>query len=301
LRSDQVKPWLDVKVPVWEGPEPYFKIPEECAKYIPGKKQPYRVVPDDKSYPVHALAESHDSMVAVYPEAISVSTPGGQRYRFEGWAAFTIAIGGVLAAVHTLIFLSYDNVGRVNLPVIVIALVSGPIFALCARWMYRLLEHTPPERPILFNRKTRQVHYFVPHNPPFWKFWKPIPTELRSHGWDDMRLRCYKTHHATGVTVREVFNLLMLWGQEDGDPQVLDDFGAVGFVDTYSDAKIFSLWEHIRRYMEEGGPPIPPGEKLRKPGNKNKPLEFPPDILAAAGGPPLSREEVERLAGTASA
>ncbi len=32
-----------------------------------------------------------------------------------------------------------------------------------------------------------------------------------------------------GVTVRKVFNLLMLWGHEDNDPKVLDDFAAVGF------------------------------------------------------------------------
>lgn len=299
MRSDQVKPWLDVKVPLWEGPEPYFKIPEECAKYIPGKKQPYRVVPDDKSCPVHALAESHDSMVAVYPEAISVSTPGGQRYRLEGWFAVGVCALGV-AMMAWLLSASIASYGIFNFTSIV-PFIGVCFLSLFGCWMYRLLEHTPPERPILFNRKTRRVHYFVPHHPPFWKFWKPIPTELRSHGWDDMRLRCYKTHHATGVTVREVFNLLMLWGQEDGDPQVLDDFAAVGFVDTYSDAKIFSLWEHIRRYMEEGGPAIPPGEKLRKPGNKNKPLEFPPDILAAAGGPPLAREAVERLAGTVPA
>ena len=172
------------------------------------------------------------------------------------------------------------------------------MFCMFGWWMYRLLQHTPPARPILFCRKARQIHYFVPHPPPFWKFWKPVPVEIRSHSWDDTRVRCYKTHHATGVTIREVFNLMLLWGGEDGNPRLLEDFVAVGFQDDYSDAYIFQLWEHIRRYMEEDGPPIQPGEALREPGNKNKPLEFPPEILSAAGGPPLSRKQVANLVGT---
>lgn len=45
-----------------------------------------------------------------------------------------------------------------------------------------------------------------------------------------------------------------------------------------------------------GAVDIQPGEKLREPNNKNQQLDFPPDLLAAAGVPSLSREEVARLA-----
>lgn len=293
--SEDKKPWLDVLVPLWKKPEPYFEIPPKAAKYVPGKKDPYRVVPDDKSVPTHAVAGTKESLVAVYPEAIAISTPMG-RERAGGWLSICICGMGVVMALHSGIFMSTDVNGEIQIFPIVMSLLAGGGFLLFGTWMYRLLQHTPPERPILFSRKARRVDYFVPHPPPFWKFWKPVPVEIRSHSWDDTRVRCYKTHHATGVTVREVFNLLLLWGGEDGNPRLLKDFVAVGFQDDYSDAYIFQLWEHIRRYMEEGGPPIQPGEKLREPGNSNPPLEFPPEILADAGGPPLSRQQVARLA-----
>ena len=294
MKAD-ARPWLEVLVPLWQQPEPYFRIPPKAAKHIPGKKDPHRVVPDDKAMPVHKLASTKDSLVAVYPDAVSVSTPGG-RDRLGGWMSFFLAVMGVGWAIYFGLFMSHDINGEPDVFMLVLSLLSGTFFSLWARWMYRILQHTPPERPFLFCRRTREVAYFVPHLPPFWKFWKPIPTELRRHYWDDLRVRSYRTHAATGVTVREVFHLLLLWGGEGGDPRMLKDFGAVGFEDTYSDTSIFQLWEHIRRYMEEDGPPIQPGEKLREPSNKNKPLEFPPDLLAAAGGPPLSREEVARLA-----
>lgn len=47
----------------------------------------------------------------------------------------------------------------------------------------------------------------------------------------------------------------------------------------------------------DGGPPILPGETLRKPVNSRQSMPFPTDVIAAAGGPALSVAEVERLAG----
>ena len=293
MMKDEARPWLEVLVPLWQQPEPYFQIPPKAAKHIPGKKDPYRVVPDDKAVAVHKLASTKDSLVAVYPEAIAITTPIG-RERAGAWLA--VAIAALAVSMFAYVFFYEIKVQGTLTFASLAAGVAVLGFSLAAYWMYRILQHAPPERPILFCRKTRQVAYFVPHLPRFWKFWEPIPVELRRHHWDDIRVRSYRTHAATGVTVREVFHLLLLWGGEGGDPRMLKDFGAVGFEDTYSDTSIFQLWEHIRRYMEEGGPPIQPGEKLREPGNKNKPLEFPPDLLAAAGGPPLSREEVARLA-----
>ena len=48
--------------------------------------------------------------------------------------------------------------------------------------------------------------------------------------------------------------------------------------------------------MEEGGPAIQPGESLRTSGAGKLP-ELPAEVIAAAGGPASSVEEVARLAG----
>ena len=75
------------------------------------------------------------------------------------------------------------------------------------------------------------------------------------------------------------------------------DHGLIDCQSHLEDEPLFQVSEHIRRYMEEGGPPIQPGERLRKPANNRKPMEFPPEVIAAAGGPALSEAEVKRLAG----
>ncbi len=100
-----------------------------------------------------------------------------------------------------------------------------------------------------------------------------------------------------GKTFYYALWLQMLWGGKDGNPKRLKDYVAIGFEGYEEDDGLLQLWEHIRRYMEEDGPPIQPGERLRKPANKRKPLEFPPEIIAAAGGPALSEAEVLALAG----
>jgi hypothetical protein len=58
---------------------------------------------------------------------------------------------------------------------------------------------------------------------------------------------------------------------------------------------LWRLYEHIRRYMEEDGAPIQPGEKPRRSGVGKVP-DFSPEIIAAAGGRALSDQEIENLA-----
>jgi hypothetical protein len=93
--------------------------------------------------------------------------------------------------------------------------------------------------------------------------------------------------------------LRLLWG-EARNPRKLEGIALIGYLGWYEDAALWRLWEHIRRYMEEGGPPIQPGESLRTSGAGKLP-ELPPEVIAAAGGPALSVEEVARLAGVVDA
>ena len=60
------------------------------------------------------------------------------------------------------------------------------------------------------------------------------------------------------------------------------------------DSTQLALWEHIRQYMEEDGPPLQPGDKLRATDLSRVP-EFPPEIVAAAGGPALDQEAIDEL------
>jgi hypothetical protein len=96
-----------------------------------------------------------------------------------------------------------------------------------------------------------------------------------------------------GEIARDTYHLALLWGEED-NPRQFKNFAYIGYLGWWEDAMLWRLWEHIRRYMEEDGPPIQPGETLRTSGTGKLP-KFPDHIIAAAGGPPMSPEEVDAL------
>ncbi|MBK5651637.1 MAG: hypothetical protein I4N50_08345, partial [Rhizobium sp.] len=91
--------------------------------------------------------------------------------------------------------------------------------------------------------------------------------------------------------------MVLFWGEQDKQGRnVVKDCVPIGYEGYFEDERLFQVWEHIRRYMEEGGAPIQPGERLREPATSRKPMEFPPEVIAAAGGPALGAAEVERMA-----
>lgn len=135
--------------------------------------------------------------------------------------------------------------------------------------------------------------------PKFFKFWQFTDSGGITYPWDAVKVRSYKTIVSNaGKSFHESYYLVLFWeGQNESRQKVVKDCVPIGYFGYFEDERLFQVWEHIRRYMEEGGAPIQPGERLRKPVNKRKPMEFPPEVIAAAGGPALSIAEVERLAG----
>ena len=302
-------------VPEWKQPEPYFESSEGAAEKMAryGFNKPWRVMPDDKKEPVHKKASTKGALVAVHPDAIVIGTEAGAASR--KWDVPYLFIIGPLTLMFY--FMAYkfemprlhyydkymnellDNphFGTQAFLFIssILAAALGTFFVI---FMWRNIFHTPPDYPILFNRKTRIVTFFKRIQPSFFKFWKPIiVSNPISLSWDDAKIRTYRVFMSRfGKTFYYALWLQMLWGGKDGNPKRLKDYIAVGFEGYEEDDGLLQLWEHIRRYMEEDGPPIQPGERLRKPANKRKPLEFPPEIIAAAGGPALSEAEVLALA-----
>lgn len=159
---------------------------------------------------------------------------------------------------------------------------------------------TPTDWPIIFNRKDRTVTYSPVARPPFWKFWSTeVKQKFLTFSWDDVRVRSYKYMESNaGRSFHDSYNLVLLWGGEGGDPQALAHIAAIGYRGYFEDELMWMMWEHIRRYMEEDGPPVPHGEGLRPP-TRGKPIIYPPEVIQAAGGPPLSPQAVAELAASA--
>lgn len=111
--------------------------------------------------------------------------------------------------------------------------------------------------------------------------------------WDEAKLRTYTRKVYNGRYVRTEYQMALLWGSEN-DSAVLQDIVLVGNF-CWFDEENMALWEHIRRYMEENGPPLNAGEKLRRPANSVPPLRFPIEIQEAAGDPPFVASQIARL------
>ena len=301
----------------WKQSEPYFEplegMTQKMARYSFNK--PWRVMPDDKKEPVHKKASTKDAQVAVHPNAIVIGSPGGGDVR-KGLSFYVYFTGAIALITYYMVYKSmphayhysyydeywhkFENKYFIYDVFWFIFIVSFSIFAtFSVIYGWLITYRSPPDYPILFNRKTRVITFFrQTQSPGLTRLWKlPIRTPA-SYSWDDAKIRTYRVFMSRfGKTFYYALWLQMLWGGKDGNPKRLKDYVAVGFEGYEEDDGLLQLWEHIRRYMEEDGPPIQPGERLRKPANKRKPLEFPPEIIAAAGGPALSEAEVLALAG----
>ncbi len=151
----------------------------------------------------------------------------------------------------------------------------------------------------MFNRQKRTVTFIRPTRPKFFKFWAFTESGAVTYSWDEVKVRTYKLIVSNaGKSFHESYWMVLFWGELDGRGQrIVKDCVPIGYEGYFEDERLFQVWEHIRRYMEEGGPPIQPGEHLRKPANNRKPMPFPPEVIAAAGGQALDEAAVKALAG----
>jgi len=278
---------------VWRKPEPYFKFTlPKFANGFMGKHDPWRVEPEDKKTSVHRWAGTQDALAAVFPSAIAIGSPAGR-------LKSALLVGGLLIPVFGMVMSVFIGAmsGTEIIFGLVVAIMWFVVSALMFSWGLRLLLCNPEDWPVFFNRENQTVTYAPVKWPHFFKFWKTkIDQTYRTKAWGDVRVRSYKSLESNGGrSFHDSYDLSLLWGGEGGDPKALSEYVNIGYRGYFEDERLWSLWEHIRRYMEEDGPPIQHGESLRK-HEGGKPVIYPPEVIAAAGGPPLSEAEVEKLA-----
>lgn len=287
----------DVLIDVWNKAEPYFRftLPKFSRGFL-GKHDPWRVAPDDKKQSVHVLAGTRQSLVGVFNNSICIGSPSGASKKYGALLSILMLIPAILLGWVGVLAAEGGDIG-----VAIIPFFAFIFTCLFISWTLRNWLCTPLDWPIIFNRKARNVTYALVARPPFWRFWSTnIDQKFRTASWDDVRVRSYKYIQGTtgGHSFHDSYSLLLLWGGEGGDPQALSHYVGIGYQGYFEDELMWMLWEHIRRYMEEDGPAVPHGETLRPP-TSGKPIVYPHDVITAAGGPPLSKAEVDKLAAAA--
>ncbi len=284
-------------MPVWDKPDPYFEVLDRLRPIVPPGKNPWRIAPDDKRVPTHKMARTRKCLVAIHSNAIAIGSPYGSESKgLLGWFGFAFMV--ITAALCSYNVVDKIESGRFG-GFVFFNLIFGIFCFLFSVFFFNLVARVPSDYPILFNKKDRTVSFFRPSSSNFFKFWKFKNSGVFTYLWDEVKVRSYKALITNaGKSFHESHYLVMLWGGMDGQGRkVAKECIPMGYFGYFEDERLFQVWEHIRRYMEEDGPPIQPGERLRKPVNNRKPMAFPPEVIAAAGGPALSVAEVERLAG----
>lgn len=122
------------------------------------------------------------------------------------------------------------------------------------------------DEPVLFNRKTRKVHLFR-RRANMLKPWAAWPLVIDTYDWDCILGEVHGGFQMAGGSL-PAMRYRLLAAAYDGPTgrgrkvKLIDRFviGAEMPSQTYCIAR----WEHIRRYMEEGGPALQAGEPLLK-------------------------------------
>ncbi|HRH18268.1 MAG TPA: hypothetical protein PLS22_12520 [Aquabacterium sp.] len=131
----------------------------------------------------------------------------------------------------------------------------------------------PLDLPIIFDRQRRKV-YRIDQTPPLSVFsaFKPWPIRYLEYDWDDIVAEHGVVTFTTGSSAHRQHTLaLMVRDKNAGDfqgpitpdntPPYVDGF-VLGDPKTLSELTVPLVWEHVRRYMNENGPALPPGEQL---------------------------------------
>ncbi|TBO27693.1 hypothetical protein EYS42_16435 [Aquabacterium lacunae] len=157
----------------------------------------------------------------------------------------------------------------VVLPVDVIFLAVG-IWAL--RHFARLEFFLPLDLPILFDRQRRKVYRLVEDLADKGKPKRRGQALVIEHDWDDIVAEHHVSTSTTGSSAQRHHTLvLMVRDKNPGDfqgpitptnlPPYVDGF-ALGDGKVLTEFSTPRVWEHVRRYMNENGPALPPGEQL---------------------------------------
>ncbi|MEA5669411.1 DUF6708 domain-containing protein [Stenotrophomonas sp. MH1] len=294
LRETTVAEWKKAEPEVVFGPE-LFK------ENAHARRAPFRVLPADHEVSLEVDPVAFDAVLRVHPDALEVGTVRGEYSKDIGWSKFS----AFFMWSFGLLFFSlmvYVNILSIRfergIDLFIIATFGfGAYFMFCfGSYFWRSARINSLDDPVLFNRKSRLVCILPYIKGGFFKFWKSgshgAPVSYR---WDDqIKARIYSYIYFRGANLASEGFELGLLAIREGTGNEVEHLIQLGVQSNGFDSTQLALWEHIRQYMEEDGPPLQPGDKLRATDLSRVP-EFPPEIVAAAGGPALDQEAIDQL------
>lgn len=271
------------------GSDPYFRTDGEYApkrKMVrvrsiwPKANQRANRAVDDLHQCTHNRPVAPD-LNRVYPDAVEIGRGELSLTMAVGFTVFGLLMAGLCLAIALLFAVIIGSVGAL-------------VMLLLAWVCFRMAIWGPRDAPVLFNRKTREVHaidFIAPH---FFKVWKlHARTWITSFDWDRVKVRSYVYLASGGAAATTRSSLYLLWDSPD-HPRKLEDYARLGSEGGWVDDPLWAQWEYVRRYMEEDGPMVPEGSYDGRNYNV-RPNMFPSEVIEAAGGKAYSWEQLANL------
>ncbi|CAN5875822.1 hypothetical protein BH11PSE13_BH11PSE13_13370 [soil metagenome] len=198
----------------------------------------------------------------VYPRAIAFGGAGGEMLRGISQAA---AFGGGVMCLwfSSVYFRGLAVAPGITHAAVLIFAIAGALFFL---WTYTLTFFLPEDDSVIFDRGSRQVHWVsmqLAGKTRLAALKRPV-IEVRSADWsliDGEHRAIVKVNTASASRSHD---LAFVVRKSASDPTVVDEFGIAPSM-MLAETTTPALWEHIRRYMEEDGPPLPPGSTEPSP------------------------------------
>ena len=179
-----------------------------------------------------------------------------------GWAAESLLSGlPIRGLIHFLLLV---------LSFALLIVTIGSTFLALRTFRIDLL--TPTDNPLVFNRKTRKVYRVMPDIPQrqglspaaLVRHWlntfRPWPMQVVEYDWDCLEAEYFSETMLAGNVVRTSHHLMFYVKATPDSDRVLGCFDIVPPLLIREDGAMM-FWEHIRRFMQESGPPLPPGER----------------------------------------
>jgi hypothetical protein len=130
----------------------------------------------------------------------------------------------------------------------------------------RLELFRPIDEPIIFDRKRRKVYrIFCEAQPGLKGLVKPWPMRACEYDWDLIDAEHNARVVTSGSTLRRDSSLVFIVRRSADDPTIIDSFNIGSPLLMSLDETVAATYEHIRRFMEDNGPPVPEGESLPEP------------------------------------
>lgn len=114
----------------------------------------------------------------------------------------------------------------------------------------------PSDLPIAFDRKKRKVYRILrQERPGFAGLFQRWPIIAHEYNWDLIDAEHRMQTFTTGATIH-INHFLVFVVRDEASSAVLETF-QIGSANVLNAASAAEMWEHIRRFMEEGGPRLP--------------------------------------------